>query len=148
MTVYTLNGKMVVAILQRSWNVLDYGWQYDPDLKLFFVDHDGTTIELECTNSKEQQKYYNGCLSGPHFCGLPLDLRSKRTEVHFMQRELITGGTQIYNASIDSVVVLQMSICLESVSPSILTRVARMFALTIGLGGERSSPPLTLTNHK
>ena len=147
MTVYTLNGKMVVAILQRSWNVLDYGWQYDPDLKLFFVDHDGTTIELECTNSKEQLKYYNGCLSGPHFCGLPLDLRSKRTEVHFWQRKFITGGTQIYNASIDSVVVLQMSICLESVSPSILTRVARMFALTIGLGGERSSPPLTLTNH-
>ena len=143
MTVYTLNGKMVVAILQKSWNVLDYGWQYDPDLILFFVDHDGTTIELECTNSKEQQKYYNGCLSGPHFCGLPLDLRSKRTEVHFMQRELITGGTQIYNASIDSVVVLQMSICLESVSPPILTRVARMFALTVGLGGGNgSSPPL------
>lgn len=108
MTVYTLNGKTVVAILQRSWNVLDCGWNFDPDLKLFFVHNDGTTIELECTNSKDHLKYYNGCLSGPHFCGLPIDFRSQRTEVHFWQRELITGGPQIYNASIDSVVVLQM----------------------------------------
>jgi hypothetical protein len=108
MTVYTLNGKMVVAILQRSWNVLDCGWNFDPDLRLFFVHNDGTTTELECTNSKEQLNYYNGCLSGPHFGGLPLDFRSQRTEVHFCQRELITGGPRIYHASIDSVVVLQM----------------------------------------
>jgi hypothetical protein len=128
MTVFTLNGKTVVAILQRSWNVLDCGWNFDPDLKLFFVHNDGTTIELECTNSKEQLQYYNDCLSGPHFCGLPIDFRSQRTEVHFWQSELITGGPRIYNTSIDSVVVLQMYFCLESVSPSILTRVARMFA--------------------
>lgn len=128
MTVYTLNGKTVVAFLQKSWNILDCGWNFDPDLKLFFVHNDGTTTELECTNSKEQLKYYNGSLSGPHFCGLPIDFRSPRSEVHFWQRELITGGPKIYNASIDSVVVLQMSICLESISPSILTRVARMFA--------------------
>jgi hypothetical protein len=142
MTVYTLNGKMVVAILQRYWNVLDYGWQYDPDLQLFFVDHDGTTIELECTNSKEQLKYYNGCLSGPHFCGLPLDFRSKRTEANFWQSELITGGPQIYHASIDSVVVLQMSLCLESVSQLILARVARVVApyLRIGREGEVRFP--------
>ena len=108
MTVYTLNGKTVVAILQKSWNVLDCGWQYDPDLQLFFVDHDGTSVELECTNSKEQLKYYNGHLSGPHFGGLPIDFRSQRTEVHFWQRELITCGPKIYYASIDSVVVLQM----------------------------------------
>ena len=128
MTVYTLNGKTVVAILQKSWFVLDYGWQYDPDLKLFFVDHDGTSVELECTHSKEELKYYNGHLSGPHFCGLPIDFRSQRTEVHFWQRELITGGPQIFYANIDSVVVLRMSVCLESVSPSILARLARMFA--------------------
>jgi hypothetical protein len=128
MTVYTLNGKMVVAILQRSWNVLDCGWNFDQDLKLFFVHNDGTTTELKCTNSKEQLKYYNGSLSGPHIFGLPIDFRSQRTEVLFWQRELITGGPRIYHASIDSVVVLQISICLESVSPSILTRVARMFA--------------------
>ena len=128
MTVYTLNGKTVVAFLQKSWDVLNYGWNFDPDLKLFFVHNDGTTTELECTDSKEQLQYYNGCLSGPHFGGLPIDFRSQRTEVHFWQRELITGGPRIYNASIDSVVVLKMSICLESISPSILTRVARMFA--------------------
>jgi hypothetical protein len=126
MTVYTLNGKIVIAILQKSWNIQNPGWQYDPDLRLFFVDNDGTTTELECTNSKEQLKYYNGCLSGPHVGGLPLDFRSQRTEVHFWQRKLITGGPKIYNASIDSVVVLQMSICLDSVSPWILARVARM----------------------
>jgi hypothetical protein len=142
MTVYTLNGKMVVAILQKSWNVLDYGWQYDPDLKIFFVDHDGTTIEIESTNSKEQLKYYNGCLCGPHVGGLPLDFRSQRTEVHFWQRELITGGPKIYHASIDSVVVLQMSLCLESVSPLILARVARVVApyLRIGREGEVRFP--------
>jgi hypothetical protein len=126
MTVYTLNGKTVVAILKKSWFALDYGWQYDPDLKLFFVDLDGTTIELECTHSKDELKYYNGHLSGPHFCGLPIDFRSQRTEVHFWQSELITGGPQISDANIDSVVVLQMSVCLESVSPLILARVARM----------------------
>jgi hypothetical protein len=142
MTVYTLNGKTVVAILQRSWFVLDYGWQYDPDLKLFFVDLDGTTIELECRHSKEELKYYNGHLSGPHFCGLPIDFRSQRTEVHFWQRELITGGPQISDANIDSVVVLQMSVCLESVSPLFLARVARVVApyLRIGREGEAHFP--------
>jgi hypothetical protein len=108
MTVYTLNGKTVIAILQKSWNILDCGWNFDPDLKLFFVHNDGTTSELECTDSKKQRQYYNECLSGPHFCGLPINFRSQRTEVHFWQRELITGGPRIYNASIDSVVVLQM----------------------------------------
>lgn len=139
MTVYTLNGKTVVAILQRSWNVLNFGWNYDPHLKLFFIHNDGTTTELECTNSKEQQKYYNGSLSGPHFCGLPLDFRSQRTEVHFWQRDLITGGPRIYHASIDSVVVLQMSICLESVSPSILTRFARVVAPYLKIGERTAS---------
>jgi hypothetical protein len=108
MTVYTLNGKTVVAILQKSWNVLDCGWNYDPDLQLFFVDHDGTTVKLECTCEREELNYYNGSESGPHFGGLPLNFRSQCTEVHFRQRELITGSPQIYRASIDSVVVLQM----------------------------------------
>lgn len=139
MTVYTLNGKTVVAILQKSWNVLQYGWNFDPDLRLFFVHNDGTTTELECTNSKERLKYYNGCLSGPHFCGLPIDFRSQRTEVHFWQRELITGGSNIFHANIDSVVVLRMSVCLESVSPSILTRVARIVAPYLKIGGEMHS---------
>jgi hypothetical protein len=134
MTVYTLNGKTVVAILQRSWNVLHYGWNYDPDLQLFFVDHDGTSVELECTSQKEQLKYYNGHLSGPHFGGLPLDLTSPRCGIYFLKHELITGGPENYYANIDSVVVLQMSICLESVSPLILTRVARMFAHSFKIG--------------
>jgi hypothetical protein len=141
MTVYTLNGKTVVAILQKSWNVLDYGWNYDPDLRLFFVDNDGTTTELECTNSKEVLKYYNGCLSGPHFCGLPLDFTSPRCGIYFWQRELITGGPKNYYASIDSVVVLQMSICLESVSPFILTRVARLIAPYCQIGGGEAHFP-------
>ena len=143
MTVYTLNGKTVVAILQRSWNIQNPGWQYDPDLRLFFVDHDGTTTELECTNSEEQQKYYNESLCGPHFGGLPLNLTSPRCEIYFWQRELITGGPKNYYASIDSVVVLQMSICLELVSPSILTRVARVVApyLRIGRVGGSALPP-------
>ena len=148
MTVYTLNGKMVVAILQRSWNVLDCGWNFDPDLKLFFVHNDGTTTELECTNSKEQLKYYNGSLSGAHVCGLPIDFRSQRTEVHFWQRELITGGPRIYHASIDSVVVLQMSICLESVSPSILTRVARIVAPYLKIGGGTAVPIIARLGQK
>jgi hypothetical protein len=140
MTVYTLNGKTVVAILQQSWNILNPGWNYDPDFKLFFVDHDGTTTELECTCEKEQQKYYNGCLSGPHISGLPLDLMSPRCGVYFLQRELITGSPQIFRANIDSVVVLQMSICLETVSPLILARVARVVApyLRIRREGEAS----------
>lgn len=148
MTVYTLNGKMVVAILQRSWNVLDCGWNFDPYLKLFFIHNDGTTTELECTDSKEHLKYYNGCLSGPHFCGLPLDFRSQRTEVHFWQRELITGGPSIYDASIDSVVVLQISICIESVSPSILTRFARIVAHYLKIGGGTAAPIIARLGQK
>jgi hypothetical protein len=142
MTVYSLNGKTVVAILQQSWNILNPGWNYDQDLKIFFVDHDGTTTELECTCEKEKQKYLNGSLCGPHVGGLPLDLTSQRTEVHFLKRELITGSPQICDASIDSVVVLQMSICLESVSPLILARVARVVApyLRIGREGEAHFP--------
>ena len=134
MTVYTLNGKTVVAILQQSWNILNPGWNYDPDLRLFFVDNDGTTTDLECTNSKEVLKYFNGSLCGPHFGGLPLDLTSPRCGIYFLKHELITGGPENYYANIDSVVVLQMSICLESVSPFILTRVARMFAHSFKIG--------------
>ena len=111
MTVYTLNGKMVVAILQKSWYALDYGWNYDPDLQLFFVDHDRTTVKLECIRERNELNYYNSCSSGPHFGGLTLDFRLQHTDVHFWQHELITGDPQIYHASIDSVVVLQMSIC-------------------------------------
>jgi hypothetical protein len=148
MTVYTLNGKMVVAILQKSWNVLDYGWNYDPDLQIFFVDDDGTTTELECTCETEKQKYLNGSLCGPHVGGLPLNLTSPRCGVYFLQRELITGSPQIFHANIDSVVVLQMSICLETVSPLILTRVVRMFALYCRIGGGEVSfpyyPPMLL----
>ena len=144
MTVYTLNGKTVVAKLQQSWNVLDLGWKYDPYSELFFVDHDGTTVEFAVTCESERQKYYNCHLSGPHFGGLPVNLSSprSRTEVHFWQRELITGGPQIYYANIDSVVVLQMSICLDSVSPWILARVARVVApyLRIGREGEAHFP--------
>ena len=81
---------------------------------LFFVDHDGTTTELERTCKKEQLRYYNGTLFGPHFGGLPLNLMSPRCGVYFLQHELITSGPKNYYASIDSVVVLQMSICLES----------------------------------
>ena len=139
MTVYTLNGKTVVAILQRSWNVLDCGWNYDPHLKIFFIHNDGTTTELECTNSKEQQKYYNGCLSGPHFCGLPIDFRSQNTEVHFWQRELITGGSKIYHATIDSVVVLQMGGTGSSpLTPPWSCRPA--IATLLQMGGTGSSP--------
>lgn len=134
MSIFTLNGKIVIAILQKSWNVLDYGWRYDPDLRLFFVDNDGTTTELECTSEKDKQKYYNGCLSGPHFGGLPLDFRSPRCGIYFLKHELITDGPENYYASIDSVVVLQMSICLDSVSPWILARVARMFAHSFKIG--------------
>ena len=139
MTIFTLNGKMVVAILKKSWNVLDSGWKYDPNLQLFFVDHDGTTTELECTNSKEQQKYYNCSLSGPHFCGLPIDFRSQNTEVHFWQRELITGGSKIYHATIDSVVVLQMGGTGSSpLTPPWSCRPA--IATLLQMGGTGSSP--------
>jgi len=108
MTIFTLNGKMVVAILKKSWNVLDLGWKYDPYSELFFVDHDGTTVEFAVTCESERQKYYNCHSSGPHFGGLPVDLSSPRTGVNFWQRKLITGGSKIYHANIDSVVVLQM----------------------------------------
>lgn len=145
MTVYTLNGKTVVAILQKSWNALDYGWNYDPDLRLFFVDDDGTITELECINSEEVLKYYNGCLSGPHFGGLPLDFTSPRCGIYFLKHELITGGPKNYYASIDSVVVLQMSLCLESVSPLILARVARLIAPYCQIGGKvKCASPMLL----
>lgn len=144
MTVYTLNGKTVVAILQRSWNILNPGWNYDPDLKIFFVDHDGTTTELECTNSREKQKYYYECLCGPHISGLPLDLTSPRCGIYFLKHELITGCPENYYASIDSVVVLQMSFCIETVSPLILARVARLIAHRCRIGGGGCSPPMLL----
>ena len=148
MMVYTLNGKTVVAILQQSWNILNPGWQYDPDFKLFFVDNDGTTTELECTCETEKQKYLNGSLCGPHISGLPLDLMSPRCGVYFLQRELITGSPQIFHANIDSVVVLQMSLCLETVSPLILATLARLIAPYCRIGGGEVSfpyyPPMLL----
>jgi len=148
MTVYTLNGKTVVAILQQSWNILNPRWEYDPDLKVFFIEHDGTTTELECTNLREKKKYYNSCLCGPHISGLPLDLTSSRCGIYFLKHELITGCPENYYASIDSVVVLQMSFCLETVSPLILARVVRMFAPYCRIGGGEVSfpyyPPMLL----
>jgi ribosomal protein S27E len=49
-------------------------------------------------------------LSGPHFFGLPVDLRFSKTEVHFWQRELITGNDSISHASIDHIAVYSLGL--------------------------------------
>jgi len=124
MTIFTLNEKIVVGILSKPWNYLDNGWHEDHKLQLFIVNPDGTTVDLISRCWIELIGFYNQFSLGPAFTGLPVDLSCKSTGVYFKQRKLITGGE--YNqAKIDSVVVLQIS---KSISPAILTRLARVVA--------------------
>jgi len=111
MTILTLNGKIVVGMLFKSWNILNAGWKDDPDLKLFLLNSDGSIVNLEpLYTGGRDKRYYNGFLSGPHFLGLPVDLRFSKTEVNFCQRELITGNDSIYHASIDHIAVYSLGL--------------------------------------
>ena len=110
MTVFTLNGTIVVGMLFKSWDISDGGWKTDPDLKLFLLNPDGSIVNLEPTDEKRKQQYYSGFLSGPHFIGLPVDLRFPKTEVHFWQRKLITGNERCNHASIDHIAVYSLDL--------------------------------------
>ena len=112
MTIFTLNGRIVVGMLFKSWNVSNYGWKTDPEMKLFLLNPDGSIVNLEPIHSESERykQFYNGILSGPHFFGLPVDLRFSKTEVHFLQRELITGNERCYHASIDHIAVYSLGL--------------------------------------
>jgi hypothetical protein len=110
MTVFTLNRKIVVGMLFESWNVSRFGWKTDPNMKLFLLNPDGSIVNLEPIHKEYYKKYYNSFWSGPHFFGLPVDLRFSKTEVHFLQRELITGNVRCHHALIDHIVVYRLGL--------------------------------------
>ena len=105
MTVFTLNSRIVDEMFFKSWNVSKNGWKTDPNMKLFLLNPDGSMVNLEPILDQRYKQYYNGFLSGPHFFGLPVDLRFSKTEVHFLRRELITGNVRCQHASIDHIAV-------------------------------------------
>jgi hypothetical protein len=105
MTVFTLNSRIVVGMLFKSWNVSNFGWKIVPNMKLFLLNPDGSIVNLEPIYGERYKQYYNGFLSGPHFFGLPVDLRFSKTEVHFLQRKLITGNERCYYALINHIAV-------------------------------------------
>lgn len=124
MTVFTLNGKIVVGMLFKSWNVSNFGWKTDPNIKLFLLNPDGSIVNLEPIHKGYYKEYYNGF----HFFGLPVDLRFSKTEVHFL-RELITGNVRCHHALIDHIVVyglgLKYNFLLDSMKEQVFYSIIR-----------------------
>jgi hypothetical protein len=108
-TFFVLNGTIVVGVLYKSWNQENYGWHTDPNMMLFLIKPNGSIVNLEQFVELDENKFYNGFSSGPKFSGLPIDLRFEKTEVHLMQRELITGGFRDYLATINRVMVYKLN---------------------------------------
>lgn len=108
MTIMKLNGKIVVAFVEKSWDTqdaLNLGYQKDRSCKMFHITSTGEIVKLRCRG------FYNSHSSGPDFKFLPINLTVRDTSCFFPENnEFITGYKYYSFARIDSVVVLKMRI--------------------------------------
>jgi hypothetical protein len=126
MSIMTLNGNIVVAVLEKSWDTqhaLNLGYQEDKSCKMFHVTSTGEIVKLRCRG------FYNSHSSGPDFKFLHVNLDRKQASCSFPEnKECITGSSNCSYIPINSVVVLKMSIFFESFPKSLLTQIARAAA--------------------
>jgi len=126
MTIMKLNGKIVVAFLEKSWDTqdaLNLGYQKDRSCKMFHVTSTGEIVKLRCRG------FYNYRSSGPDFKFLPINLNVRDTSCSFPENnEFITGYKYYSFVRIDSIVVLKMSIFFDRFPQSLLTQIASSVA--------------------
>lgn len=126
MIIMKLNGKIVVAFVEKSWDTqdaLNLGYQKDRSCKMFHVTSTGEIVKLRCRG------FYNYRSSGPDFKFLPINLNDRDTSCSFPENNEFITGTKYYSyARIDSVVVLKMSILFDRFPQSLLTQIARAAA--------------------
>jgi hypothetical protein len=131
-TIMTLNGNIVVAFVEKSWDTqdaLNLGYQKDRSCKMFHITSTGEIVKLRCRG------FYNYHLYGPDFKYLHVNLDRKQADSCFLENnDCITGYTYYSFARIDSVVVLKMSIFFDSFPSSLLTQIARAAAPFLPIG--------------
>jgi hypothetical protein len=132
MSIMTLNGKIVVAVLEKSWDTqydLNSGYQEDKSCKMFHFTSTGEIVKLRCSG------FYNSHLYGPDFKFLHVNLDRKQADSCFLENNNCITGYKYYSfARIDSVVVLKMSIFFERFPQSLLTQIARAAAPFLPIG--------------
>jgi hypothetical protein len=79
-TIMTLNGNIVVAVLEKSWDTqdaLNLGYQKDRSCKMFHVTSTGEIVKLRCRG------FYNSHSYGPDFKYLHVNLDRKQADSCF-----------------------------------------------------------------
>ena len=126
MTVMTLNGKIVVAFVEKSWDTQDdrkFEYQEDRSCKMFHVTSTGEIVKLRCKG------LYNYRSSGPDFKFLHVNLDTKEASSSFPENNKYIFGDIYYSfGPVESVVVLKMSISFDRFPKSLLTQIARAAA--------------------
>ena len=122
MTIMKLNGKIVVAFVEKSWDTEDCSklhYQEDNSCNMFHVTSTGKIVKLRCKG------FYTKSL-GPHFKFLEIDLNKRNASCTFPENnEFITGSKYGSYVCIDSVDVLKMSISLHSFPITLLRQIVR-----------------------
>lgn len=125
-TIMSLNGNIVVAVLNKSWDTqyaayLEY--EEDKSCKMFHVNSTGKIVDLKSSG------FYNYHSSGPDFKFLHVNLDKREATSSFPENnECITGCKYYSFTCINSVVVLKLSIFFERFPQSLLTQIARAAA--------------------
>jgi len=123
MIIMKLNGKIVVAFVEKSWDTQDVGklgYQEDNSSNMFHVTLTRKIVNLRCKG------FYNTKSLGPHFKFLEIDLNKRDASCTFPENnEFITGSRYCSYVCIDSVVVLKMSISFNSFPKSLLMQIVR-----------------------
>lgn len=132
MIVMTLNGKIVVAFVEKSWNtqnVYKLGYEEDKSCKMFHLTSTGEIVTLQCSG------FNNYLSSGPDFKFLHVNLDKKEASSSFpVNNKEITGSIKCSSVTVDSVVVLKRSISFESFPKTLLTKIASAVAPYLSIG--------------
>lgn len=126
MIIMKLNGNIVVAFVEKSWNTQDVsklGYQEDRSSKMFHLTSAGEIIPLRCCG------FYNNHRSGPDFKFLSVNLDHREAASSFpINNRQITGTTNYSIVTVDSVVVLKRIVNIESFPKTLLMQIARASA--------------------
>jgi hypothetical protein len=126
MTIMKLNGNIVVAFVEKSWNTQDVsklGYQEDKSSKMFHLTSAGEIVPLRCCG------FYNSLSYGPFFKFLSVNLDKREAASSFpINNRQITGTTNYSIVTVDSVVVLKRIVNIESFPKTLLMQIARASA--------------------
>jgi hypothetical protein len=132
MIVMTLNGKIVVAFVEKSWNtqnVWKFGYQEDKSCNMFHLTSTGEIVTLQCSG------FNNYLSSGPDFKFLHVNLDKKEASSSFpVNNRQITCSINSSFVTVDSVIVLKLSISFKSFPKTLLTKIASAVAPYLSIG--------------